>query len=67
MAGCGLVLRNDALAVAAAVLVDMGYGFIDGAVGATSRNDGCVHVGIDLTPKLVKHDYLIKGNAMYDE
>lgn len=46
------------------MLVEKGY---DVAVGATSRNDGCVHVGIDLTPKLVKHDYLIKGNAMYDE
>ena len=37
MAGCGLVLRNDALAVAAAVLVDMGYGFIDGSDGANAH------------------------------
>ncbi len=44
------------------MLVEKGY---DVAVGATSRNDGCVHVGIDLMPSQVKHGYLIRGNAMY--
>ncbi len=46
------------------MLVEKDY---DVATGATSRNDGCVHVGIDLTPSLVKHSYLVKGNAMYDD
>lgn len=46
------------------MLIDKGY---DVAVGATSRNDGCVHVGIDLTPGQVKHKYLVTANAMYGD
>lgn len=46
------------------VLADKGY---DVALGATSRNDGCVHVGIDLHPGVDKLKYVIPGNALYDD
>lgn len=37
----------------------------DVATGASSRNDGCVHVGIDLKPGQVKLKYNGRGNEMY--
>lgn len=39
----------------------------DVAVQASSRNDGCVHVGIDLHKNQQKRKYCIKGNSMFDE
>lgn len=39
----------------------------DVALGASSRNDGCVHVGIDLHRNTQKLRYTIPGNEMYTE
>lgn len=39
----------------------------DVAVGASSRNDGCVHVGIDLKPNQQKLKYNSAGNKIYAE
>ncbi len=39
----------------------------DVAVHTSSRNDGCVHVGIDLHKNQQKYKYCLKGNAMFDE
>ena len=38
----------------------------DLALGASGRNDGEVHPGIDLGRGSVKHQYIRRGNAMYD-
>ena len=37
----------------------------DVALGASSRNDGMVHPGIDLHPWQKKQKYCLRGNAMY--
>ena len=39
----------------------------DLALGASGRNDGEVHPGIDLGRGSVKHRYIRRGNAMYDQ
>ena len=39
----------------------------DLALGASGRNDGEVHPGIDLGRGSVKHKYIRRGNAMYDQ
>ena len=39
----------------------------DLALGASGRNDGEVHPGIDLGHGSVKHQYIRRGNAMYDQ
>ena len=39
----------------------------DLALGASGRNDGEVHPGIDLGRGSVKHQYIRRGNAMYDQ
>lgn len=39
----------------------------DVAVGASSRNDGMIHPGIDLHKGYKKLDYGPRGNAMYDK
>lgn len=39
----------------------------DVAVGASSRNDGCIHVGIDLHLGQQKLKYVKAGNAAYDK
>ncbi|MEG1790685.1 MAG: NAD(P)/FAD-dependent oxidoreductase [Clostridia bacterium] len=46
------------------MLVEKGY---DVALGASSRNDGCVHVGIDLSPNQLKLKYNGRGNAIYGD
>jgi glycerol-3-phosphate dehydrogenase len=37
----------------------------DLAMGASSRNDGCVHVGIDIGKKTAKLAYLIRSRKIY--
>jgi glycerol-3-phosphate dehydrogenase len=39
----------------------------DVAMAASSRNDGDIHVGIDLMPNMNKFQYNVRGNAMYDK
>ena len=39
----------------------------DLALGASGRNDGEVHPGVDLGKGSLKHKYVLRGNAMYDE
>ncbi|MCI2111121.1 MAG: FAD-dependent oxidoreductase [Bacilli bacterium] len=39
----------------------------DLAMGASSRNDGCVHVGIDLHKGSKKLKYLIRARAFYEQ
>ena len=39
----------------------------DMALGASGRNDGEVHPGVDLSKGSLKHKYVRRGNAMYDE
>jgi len=39
----------------------------DLAIGASGRNDGCVHPGIDLLPGSQKRKYNVVGNRMFDE
>lgn len=39
----------------------------DLALQASGRNDGEVHPGIDLSKGSIKHFYIRKGNAMYDQ
>lgn len=39
----------------------------DLALGASGRNDGEVHPGIDLGRGSLKHKYVRRGNAMYDQ
>ncbi|MDO4815252.1 MAG: NAD(P)/FAD-dependent oxidoreductase [Bacillota bacterium] len=39
----------------------------DLALGASGRNDGEVHPGVDLSKGSLKHKYVRRGNAMYDE
>jgi len=39
----------------------------DLALGASGRNDGEVHPGVDLGKGSLKHKYIRRGNAMYDE
>ncbi len=39
----------------------------DIAMGASSRNDGMIHPGIDLRAGTLKHRYGIAGNAMFDQ
>lgn len=38
----------------------------DLAIGASGRNDGCVHPGIDLLPGCLKRKYNLAGNRMFD-
>jgi len=39
----------------------------DLAMHASSRNNGEVHPGVDLSPGTMKHDLVLKGNAAYDQ
>ncbi|MFW5780510.1 MAG: FAD-dependent oxidoreductase [Bacillota bacterium] len=39
----------------------------DVAMAASSRNDGDIHVGIDLMPNMKKFQYNKRGNKMYDK
>ncbi len=45
------------------LLVEKEY---DLAIGASGRNDGCVHPGIDLLPGSLKRKYNLAGNRMFD-
>lgn len=45
-------------------LIDKGY---DVALAASSRNDGDIHVGIDLHKHQQKHFYNSRGNKLYDK
>ncbi len=45
------------------LLVEKEY---DLALGASGRNDGCVHPGIDLLPGSLKRKYNLAGNRMFD-
>ena len=38
----------------------------DVGTGASSRNDGCIHPGIDLHRGQLKLHYVLRGNAMYE-
>lgn len=38
----------------------------DLAIGASGRNDGCIHPGIDLLPGCEKRKYNLAGNRMFD-
>lgn len=44
------------------LLVEKEY---DLALGASGRNDGCVHPGIDLVPGSLKRKYNLRGNRMF--
>lgn len=46
------------------MLLDKDY---DVALAASSRNDGDIHVGIDLKPSQQKHFYNSRGNKLYDK
>ncbi len=46
------------------LLVEKEY---DLAIGASGRNDGCVHPGIDLLPGCLKRKYNLAGNRMFDK
>ncbi|MDD4316878.1 MAG: NAD(P)/FAD-dependent oxidoreductase [Clostridia bacterium] len=46
------------------MLADKGY---DVALAASSRNDGDIHVGIDLKASQQKHYYNDRGNRLYDK
>lgn len=46
------------------MVVEKGY---DVALMATSRNDGNVHVGIDLEKGTQKHAYLMRGNKRFEQ
>lgn len=59
--GCAIA-RELARYNMSVLLVEKGY---DVALGASSRNDGCVHVGIDLHAGQQKLHYNGIGNAMY--
>lgn len=39
----------------------------DFALQASGRNDGEVHVGMDLPKGSLKHEYVLKGNHLYDQ
>ncbi len=39
----------------------------DVAIHASSRNDGCIHVGIDLSRKTLKHKYLRQAVKNYEQ
>ena len=39
----------------------------DLAIGASGRNDGCVHPGIDLLPGSQKRKYNVVGNGMFEQ
>src|SRR5574344_600116 len=39
----------------------------DLALGASSRNDGCVHVGIDLPKNSLKLKYLVRSRKFYEQ
>ena len=39
----------------------------DVAIHASSRNDGCIHVGIDLSRKTLKHKYLRRAVKNYEQ
>ncbi|MDR2634545.1 MAG: NAD(P)/FAD-dependent oxidoreductase [Clostridiales bacterium] len=60
-AACARELRKYNIDV---LLAEKSY---DVATGASGRNDGCVHVGIDLHTGLKKLEYNGRGNAMYDK
>ena len=63
MTGCAIAreLSKNKLDI---LLVDKEY---DVALHASSRNDGMVHPGIDISPGLLKKEMNNKGNALYDE
>ncbi|MEG1190145.1 MAG: NAD(P)/FAD-dependent oxidoreductase [Oscillospiraceae bacterium] len=46
------------------LLVEKEY---DLALGASGRNDGCIHPGIDLRKGSLKQKYNVVGNQMYDK
>ncbi len=39
----------------------------DVGTGASSRNDGCIHPGIDLHKGQAKLDYVLRGNELYSQ
>lgn len=39
----------------------------DVALHASSRNDGCIHIGLDLSPKTKKHYYLREAHKIYKD
>lgn len=39
----------------------------DVALHASSRNDGCIHVGMDLSRKSLKHKYLVRAVKIYEQ
>ena len=46
------------------MLIEKGY---DVALGASGRNDGCVHPGVDLVKGTLKQKYNLRGNRMFDD
>ena len=61
--GCSL-LRELMKYKIDALLVDKESDF---AMHSSSRNDGQVHPGVDLGNGNLKHEYVLKGNHIYDE
>lgn len=61
--GCAIA-REMAKYNAKTMLVEKGY---DVALMTTSRNDGNVHVGIDLHKGTQKHTYLMRGNKYFEQ
>lgn len=60
--GCAIARELTSLNVSV-LLADKGN---DVATATSCRNDGCIHVGIDLHKGQQKLKYLLKGNEMYD-
>ena len=61
--GCAIA-REMAKYKLKTMVVEKGY---DVALMATSRNDGNVHVGIDLHKGTQKHYYLMRGNKYFEQ
>jgi len=61
--GCAILRELSSLNISS-LLVEKAN---DVATAASSRNDGCIHVGMDLHRGQQKLKYLLRGNPMYDQ
>lgn len=61
--GCAIARELSALKLDV-LLVDKAN---DVATATSSRNDGCIHVGIDLHKGQQKLHYVLRGNQLYDQ
>lgn len=61
--GCS-ILRELSKYQLSAVLIEKEN---DVALHASSRNDGCIHIGLDLSPKTKKHYYLREAHKIYKD